>query len=275
MKLSIITINYNNIEGLKETVYSVLEQNAFNDFEYIIIDGGSSDGSKEFIEKCDRIDYWVSEADSGVYNAMNKGIKVATGEYCIFMNSGDVFYDKDVLKNVFRYNLSEDFVVGNHFSKGKINKAPENITAFDIFYNALCHQSVFIKTKILKDDPYDETLSLVADWKHMFEWLALKNATYKHIDIVICKYDNTGMSSKQWKLVRQEREDVKKKLLPQRIYEDYNSLKLQKELQNYNPSLYEALKIVSPGGFDNKIILSIIKLKRISAIIISSIKKKK
>ena len=90
-KLSIITVNYNNVKGLVDTIESIVNQTN-NDFEYIIIDGGSMDGSVDVIKRyIDKIDYWVSEKDHGIYHAMNKGIKVATCEYCIFMNSGDTF----------------------------------------------------------------------------------------------------------------------------------------------------------------------------------------
>jgi glycosyltransferase involved in cell wall biosynthesis len=90
MKLTIITINYNNKEGLVKTFDSVRVQ-TWKDFEFIVIDGGSTDGCKELIEQNHQINYWVSEKDSGVYNAMNKGIRKATGDYVIFMNSGDFF----------------------------------------------------------------------------------------------------------------------------------------------------------------------------------------
>ena len=99
MKISIITINYNNIQGLKQTLFSVLEQD-YNNIEYIVIDGGSTDGSKELLRaKSDELFYWVSERDKGVYNAMNKGIAQSTGDYLIFMNSGDVFFNKHVLSD--------------------------------------------------------------------------------------------------------------------------------------------------------------------------------
>ena len=96
VKLTIITINYNNKEGLIKTFESVKKQ-TWSEFEFFVIDGGSTDGGKELIERNSQIDYWVSEKDSGVYNAMNKGIRKATGEYVIFMNSGDFFYDEFVL----------------------------------------------------------------------------------------------------------------------------------------------------------------------------------
>ena len=97
-KVSVITVNYNNLKGLERTISSVLLQ-SFSDFEYIIVDGGSSDGSKEYIEsKQEYINQWVSEKDHGVYNAMNKAIRMAQGEYCIFMNSGDHFFSSQSLE---------------------------------------------------------------------------------------------------------------------------------------------------------------------------------
>ncbi len=102
-KLSIITVNYNNLEGLKKTVKSVVDQ-TWSEFEYLIIDGGSTDGCLEYIKiKENEIDFWISEPDKGVYHAMNKGIQKATGEYVIFLNSGDHFYKKNVLQKYNHY----------------------------------------------------------------------------------------------------------------------------------------------------------------------------
>ena len=112
MTLSIITINYNNAAGLEKTIKSVISQTCKR-YEFIIIDGGSKDGSKDIIEKYqDQITYWVSEPDNGIYNAMNKGVKVAKGEYCIFMNSGDIFVDNDVIRDVFNIGFSADIITG-------------------------------------------------------------------------------------------------------------------------------------------------------------------
>ena len=99
MKFTVITINYNNVEGLRQTILSVVGQTC-DDFEYVIIDGGSTDGSVGVIKEYeDKITHWVSEKDGGIYNAMNKGVKVAHGEYLIFMNSGDIFFDNKVLSD--------------------------------------------------------------------------------------------------------------------------------------------------------------------------------
>ena len=102
MKLSIITINYNNLAGLQRTIDSVVCQ-TWHDYEWIIIDGGSSDGSKELIEQYQEyITYWCSEPDKGIYNAMNKGIDHAHGDYLIFMNSGDAFASKKCIRKSVR-----------------------------------------------------------------------------------------------------------------------------------------------------------------------------
>lgn len=101
MQLSIITINRNNAAGLRRTIESVVSQTAFNQIEYIVIDGASTDGSKEVImEFADKLTYWISEPDTGIYNAMNKGIKVATGEYCQFLNSGDWLAENKVIEDM-------------------------------------------------------------------------------------------------------------------------------------------------------------------------------
>ena len=110
LKLSIITINYNNLEGLKRTVESVVNQ-TWHEFEYIIIDGASNDGSAAYIEsQSHHFDYWESEKDSGIYNAMNKGIKVATGEYLLFLNSGDHLFNDSVLEQNHQYLKIYDLV---------------------------------------------------------------------------------------------------------------------------------------------------------------------
>src|SRR6478735_1115877 len=113
IQLSIITINYNNLQGLQKTIESVVSQ-SFKDFEYIIIDGGSTDGSKVLIEKySESITYWVSEKDNGIYPAMNKGIQVANGEYLLFLNSGDWFYENTTLSMAIPMLRPFDIVYGN------------------------------------------------------------------------------------------------------------------------------------------------------------------
>ena len=106
MLFSIITINYNNSEGLRQTIDSVVSQ-TYHEYEYIVIDGGSTDGSVDIIGFfSDKVDYWVSEKDRGIYHAMNKGVAQAHGDYCIFMNSGDSFYNLKSADNFQRSNFA-------------------------------------------------------------------------------------------------------------------------------------------------------------------------
>lgn len=115
MKLSIITVNLNNLEGLKKTYDSVVCQ-TFTDYEWLVIDGGSTDGSREFIEQHqDKFAYWCSEPDKGIYNAMNKGIVRAKGEYLNFMNSGDCFACEETVAEVFGKNRTADILYGYSF----------------------------------------------------------------------------------------------------------------------------------------------------------------
>ena len=110
MKLSIVTINYNNLSGLQKTIDSVLQQ-SFKDYEWIIIDGGSTDGGKELLEKNqNHFAYWCSEPDKGIYNAINKGLSHATGDYIQFLNSGDWLYDSTILEKVFTQILKENYI---------------------------------------------------------------------------------------------------------------------------------------------------------------------
>lgn len=135
MKLSIITINYNNSIGLRKTIESVVSQTD-NTFEYIIVDGGSSDGSVDIIKQyADKISQWVSERDGGIYNAMNKGVRMAHGEYIMFLNSGDILYDNNVIGHVLP-KLKADICVGNLVSdKGGRMTPPDekNLTMSFLF----------------------------------------------------------------------------------------------------------------------------------------------
>ena len=169
MKFSIITINYNNCEGLRRTIESVVNQTC-RDFEYIIIDGGSTDGSVDVIKQyANQIDYWVSEQDKGIYNAMNKGVVVSKGEYCLFMNSGDCLYNDSVICDVLSQGLDADVVAGSVvYIDGEINESPKNIT-FDTFYFGgwVNHEASFIKKEIMIRFPYDENYRIVSDWKFL------------------------------------------------------------------------------------------------------------
>lgn len=224
-KLSVITINYNNVGGLRNTIESVVNQTN-QDFEYIIIDGGSIDGSVDVIkEYTNKIKYWISEKDRGIYHAMNKGIAVANGEYCIFMNSGDTFYHKDVVAQVYKNGLSADVVTGavSLLIKGiNIWWIPPASVSFSFFYSTtLSHQGSFIKTSLLRENLYDEKFKIVSDWKLFLHFLVVLNCSYTAIKVVVAKYDPMLGISSNLSLANLERQEVLDSMFPKRILVDY------------------------------------------------------
>ncbi len=198
MTLSIITINLNNYDGLLKTINSVLNQ-TWKDFEWIVIDGGSTDGSKKLIEKYqEHFAYWCSEPDKGVYNAMNKGIAKANGEYLNFMNSGDTFYNANTLNDVFSKERRGDILYGDcllGFGQHNIlRRYPQPMELYAIYARPICHQAMMIRSPLLKAFGYDETFNICSDYKHLME-NAIKGATFEHVGIAICQYDMGGISS--------------------------------------------------------------------------------
>ena len=199
-KLSIITINLNNLEGLKKTLQSVLSQ-TYQDFEYIVIDGGSTDGSKELIEQYqDKISYWVSEPDSGIYNAMNKGIKQANGEYLLFLNGDDYLIDNSVLQRISHHLEDKDLIYFDiyygHNNNLKMATYPDKLSFYFFYTGTICHQAVFFKKGLFtKFGLYDEQLKIVSDWKFIMLSIVKYHASYKHVSDVFCVFDNRGISS--------------------------------------------------------------------------------
>ena len=220
-KLSIITINYNNLAGLKKTVESVVNQ-TWQEFEYIVIDGGSTDGSSEYLEsQTDKITYWISKPDSGIYNAMNKGILKASGEYLLFLNSGDHFFSTNILtenhhhlKNFDLIYFNLEFVDTLGF---RIISYPKKLN-FSFFYtNTLCHQSTFIKKNLFETvGLYDENYRFVSDWKFFIEVLFKYNCSYLKIGSILTTYHLDGISSHltNQKILYDERQKV--------LYSEFN-----------------------------------------------------
>lgn len=222
-KFSIITINYNNFNGLKQTIESVLCQ-TYTNYEYIVIDGGSSDGSKKIIENfSDKIDYWVSEPDKGIYNAMNKGVSKATGEYCLFLNSGDVLHSNNVLEQIAAGGLDTDLLIGKvrYLNTGQLSSLPDVLTMKHFYSRSLPHPSTFMKRTIFESLHYDESFRIVSDWKLFIEAVIMRNASYAFSDVVVTDFDTTGISATNKRLVDAERRKVLETMFPQRVLEDY------------------------------------------------------
>lgn len=201
MKLSLITVNYNNKVGLEQTIRSVLSQ-TYRDFEWIIIDGGSTDGSREVIENLNanpnaNITYWCSEPDKGIYNAMNKGVSHAKGLYVNFMNTGDTFYNEHVLENMMPY-LNEgktDVLYGNvsneYSDHSEVKTFPKKISFRWLYNDTINHQASFCKLEKLKKFMFDETLRIMADRKLWLQ-LYVQGCSFMYVPTTMVRYDHTG-----------------------------------------------------------------------------------
>lgn len=247
--LTIITINYNNATGLQKTVESVLSQST-NDFEYIVVDGGSTDGSVEYLVTQNFS--FISEKDKGIYNAMNKGIRMAKGEYIHFLNSGDWLVDEFVVERMLKelsgfglgVNSSEfgvrgsnlgvearpiDIFVGNKIMvrpDGKVryghnDKRP--VTALTFYRGTIEHTSAYIRRAMFDVvGMYDETLRIVSDYKWYFDAVLNHNALVAFTDIYVSYFDNTGISSTNLALDKAERRQVLEQMLPPAVLADYD-----------------------------------------------------
>ena len=200
MRISVITVNYNDRAGLQRTLESVRKQTC-HDFELIVMDGGSTDGSQDVIEQYrDIIAYYESAKDGGPFFGMNKGIERAQGDYCIFMNSGDSFYDEHVLEKFVAEPRDKDIYTGvaaEHLGTGIYQWNPPYAVDLSLkfFYRgALSHQSSFIKTSWLKQHPYDTKYRIVSDWKFFLESLVICHASYEPLPFFVSHYMDGGIS---------------------------------------------------------------------------------
>lgn len=215
MRLSIITINYNNAEGLEKTILSVINQ-TYKNIEYVVIDGGSDDGSKEIIKANEKgIAYWLSEPDEGIYNAMNKGIRASTGDYLLFLNSGDVLIDKDVISEIVKQKLTEDLICGNlifdKLSGPEKWISEEKVTFKTFFHSTIPHPSTLIKRNVFDIvGMYNESHTIVSDWEFFILATCKYNLTYRHINILISVYSDGGISSnsENFGIIKKERQEV-------------------------------------------------------------------
>lgn len=211
--LTVVTINKDNKDGLEKTILSVISQTKFDEINYIVIDGGSTDGSVDVIKQyADHIDYWVSEPDGGIYNAMNKGLKEAKGEYVLMLNSGDYLVSETTIEQVLKY-LDGSIIIYGDITLFKKNKAmvsyinaeyvTENTYSFkdrkidDAFFKvaSLPHQATFIRTDYHKAHPYNENFRSISDGLFFKEAILKNKVTHKYIPVNVSCFELGGMSS--------------------------------------------------------------------------------
>ena len=236
MKLSIVTINRNNAVGLEKTIKSVAAQ-TYKEFEYIVVDGASTDGSVAVVKKYESEFAhlkWVSEPDSGIYNAMNKGIRMASGEYIQILNSADCLAASDVTERMLTAveelgGLS--MLYGNMvkcFPDGRkiVDKgfAGHEITMLGMFSGTLNHDPTYIRRDLFaKYGYYDEGLKIVSDWKWFLQAIIIGGEKPQYVDLDVTFFDMTGVSERAESvaLIRQERQMVLKALVPEAYLHDY------------------------------------------------------
>ncbi len=234
MRLSIITINRNNATGLEKTIQSVAVQ-AFKEFEYIVVDGASTDGSVEVIKKYEsHLAHlkWVSESDAGIYNAMNKGLRMASGDYIQILNSGDCLAANDVTERMLAAlgDTGEPSILyGNMvkcFPDGRklLDKgfAGQEITMLGMYTGTLNHDSAYIRRDLFeKYGYYDENLKIVSDWKWYLQAIVLGVEKPQYADIDVTLFDMSGISETNKNLDKTERKQVLELLFPQAVLADY------------------------------------------------------
>ena len=198
--ISIITINYNNVKGLQKTMDSVISQ-TFQDFEFIVIDGNSTDKSIDLVKQCPRINEWVSENDNGIYDAQNKGVLKANGNYLLFLNSGDCFVSSYVLQKVSSALLGgKSFYYGNLIlEKNKIKEnhlAPKEIDIDFMLNSTFWHPCVFIKSDLFKQfGLYRTSFKIVGDYEFFIRCLLKPNISTEYVNEFITEFEGNGISN--------------------------------------------------------------------------------
>lgn len=194
-KISIVTVSYNTSDCIEKTILSVISQ-TYPNVEYLIIDGGSTDGTQEIVGRySDRIAYFVSERDRGLYDGMNKGIAAATGDYLLFMNADDVFVNNEVVEKTAQFieeHPDADVVYGNSeqvLEYGTYEVKPK--VAYINHKMAISHQATFVKLSLLRSHPFDLEYRYAADFEQLSS-LYLDGYKFVYIDLLVARVEMTG-----------------------------------------------------------------------------------
>lgn len=218
-RFSIITVTWNNADGLQKTLKSISALR-YDNREVIVIDGASTDNTKSVLEEYQNIiDVCVSERDNGIYNAMNKGIKYATGDYVVFMNAGDCFAHSDVLNIVSKHD--EDIILGSAKYGDEMRVIPSKMSLYDVLSIGINHQSTYYRLEILKRYGFDENLKIIADLKSVVEPLAKEKVSLCCITDVLSVCEGGGLSKQRWMDMLNERKQIINNVIDPFYHDDY------------------------------------------------------
>lgn len=227
--LSIITVNYNNSIGLERTIQSIIPQ-TYKDFEYLVIDGASNDGSLEVIKKnITAIHFSISEPDTGIYNAMNKGIKASNGEYLLFLNSGDVLNGTTALADFISHkNFGGDIIYGDYQFENGEKIFPDQLSPLFFFRTSLPHQSTLFKHTVFDVmGLYDEHYTIVSDRALYIKFFLSNQFVFRHVPYSLSIYDLSGISNNPEHMEKQAKEN--ESMFQEHFgvfYEDYKKMLL-------------------------------------------------
>lgn len=244
-KLSIITINRNNAAGLRKTMESVFSQ-TYRDFEYIVVDGASTDESVKVIKglKSERVNElknftWISEPDTGIYNAMNKGVRMCCGEYTLMLNSGDYLVDEHVIERIMPELDGTDVVQGNNIEEREgvlyrdCGYCKSEIDFFDVMKGYFLHQASFCRRDLFDRFGYfDENYRISGDTKFFMKCLGVGDATYKYVNVDVANYDMNGVSAGKSGAIKNEYSRVLSELFSGRMVKHF--AENEKKIHLYN-----------------------------------------
>jgi len=194
--ITIVTVVYNNVFSIEETINSIINQ-TYKNFEYIIIDGGSTDGTVDIIKKYDKkIDYWLSEKDSGLYYAMNKGLELAKGDWINFMNSGDCFSTNTIIEDIFTNKFESGVIYGDvNFSFDGKHNVYVKAESLKYLWKGMrfVHQTAFISTNLMRKFPFETKYRFIADYNSIYQ-IYLTGAEFHYVNYPVCDFLAGGLS---------------------------------------------------------------------------------
>lgn len=247
---SIIVVTYNNADGLRRTLESI-RQLDYPDKEVVVVDGGSSDGSLQIIAHYqDIISMSVSEPDNGIYNAMNKGIKLVNGDYVVFMNAGDVFANERVLALVSRYD--GDILLGEDIYGGKRRRINDHLTLYDLLSTGIRHQAVYYRREVLQKYGFDESYKLIADLKSVVEPFVKDQIVITSVNEPLAVCESGGLSKQRWRDTLIEDRRLISEVVDPLYRDDYqkfarinNSMVYDFILLSYFPKVFPLIRLMA------------------------------